>query len=247
MNFKEQLMKCKTLLLGIGLLLLTFNLQAQNKKMGVMLNRFLMLEGGPRGVNHSYEASIQGALAYHAAMAPKSKAEYSKEENQCLTMINKVLKQSFEAANIKMEALTFEGLTHEERLTEQAFFQKMQTDYGMSISATSVKDMFVSEKKRRAAHKTDKTIGPLANIFADKLDSDILVFFEINVVTKTSITISAYMVNGNSGKFISHQTKSKTGKKLFKKGKEEKTEKAINNLLTSLIQKLVKAYEKEGK
>ena len=232
-------MKCKTVLFGIGLLFLTFNLQGQQQKIGVMLHRITITKSDA-------EMSMKAALEIYTS-PPKSKAAYSKEENEYITLINNLLKQNFKAANIKTKVLTFTDLTHEERLTEQNFFTKMLHDYSMSLAAHSVKDMFKSEKKRKAAFKSDKTVGPLANIFADKLDSDILVFFVIGIAQKQAITISAYVVNGNSGKLITTASKTKTGKTLFKEGKEKSTLKTVNRLIHSLVQKLAKVYEEEGK
>lgn len=233
---------------------------AQCQNLGVMLFR-LHIEEVEGDSGFSYEDAY---LDLYGFQEYKTESEMEEVEKQFFPGMQEALAHNLKNKNFALTHLNYADLTREEVVTENKFFNKVAQDYQKSVIPKSFSNSLTSKNKRRKNHKLDKTIGPLANIFADKLNSDYLVFFqargwynpksfvgdklnalitESSVKSGGSLTLNAYIVDGNSGKILAYSRVNHNSRPLFKKGKEEKSQKIIEKLCESSIILLMKDWE----
>ena len=214
----------KKVFLIVSLCFLLTGLYAQEKKVGIMLER-MVLDSKSFSLVGGLEANVH---AMHNAMKPRSKNDYSKKEKTYFGMLEQALEKSFKQQGYNSASLVFDDLSREEIDKEEKLYLKVQNEQSHLFLNSKV---LLLNKKKRPKYVPDKTAGPLANIFADKLDSDLLlfVFADMYHFKKTrsvaeeiitgmqdngtsSIALALYLVDGNTGRLVSYSAQSKYAK-----------------------------------
>lgn len=75
------------------------------------------------------------------------------------------------------------------------------------------------------------------------MNVDLLIFYEVKAHIKSSMIISVYLIDADSGKVISYvANKTKSGSYLFKEKQEKRTQKVIESLFNNVVPKLIERY-----
>lgn len=251
----------KKVFLIVSLCFLLTGLYAQEKKVGIMLERMVFQSYSEF---HNFgNNDLEGyALKVYNDMKPRSESDYTESEKTYFKMVEKAFEKSFEGQNYKYASLVFENLSRGEIDKEDNLYKKVVDEYNNTFLNTKV---WLINKKNRPKYVPNKTTGPLANIFADKLDSDLLLFANAQMLyfekdatilegllfgvetTKTGnessvVIITVYLVDGNTGRLVSYSAQSKYAKILFKEGKEEKTQTIIQKVVDKAVEDMLSFY-----
>lgn len=194
------------------LIIFSLDVAGQSFKVGIMPTRVKFTEGGGGG--------LFGLPPNPSMMGGESIPQYEENFQELInnTFIEELRKKQFEIVELDLETLS-----KEERGQEKQLFDILRTEqwgaYGMENSGFvwhSKKKKTEINGKKQSSQKT----APLANIFADKLDTDVLLYTivlghhtrsksEIRKnkpypeVPKGIMTIYGFLVDANDGTIFS--------------------------------------------
>lgn len=200
----------KTLLLPFLLILVnTFCVDAQSNKLGVMPIRIKFTKHKPMKM---------GTLPYINNPSTMSGESIDIYEEKYMDMIDEVILQELGKAKFDIEELDLSELSKEDRSKEEEFFKLIRTDQWLGYLGD--KDIwFFQNKNKKKTKQSSAKAGPLANIFADHLDRDYLLYTVIignhrrtkNADKKNKaypknpfgdIEIYGFLVDGNNGMIV---------------------------------------------
>jgi len=132
-------------------------------------------------------------------------------EEKYFPMVIKGIKEGWSQPALDIRQLTWDDLSKEDRLEEEAFYNKMLRDFPIYLVENSPA-LF----KSKNLPKSDVSAGPMANQYADLLDCDLLVYISIvgyDSVGPTkeaawaedargNLTIAGMIIDGNTGKIL---------------------------------------------
>ena len=205
----------KTFTILLILITCSLDLASQNMKVGIMPARIKFTNGlGGGGGIFSFPSP--------ANIGGESIPQY---EEKFLELVNKTFIEELRKKSFNVIELDLESLSKEERGQEKKLYDLIRTEQWGAYSMETSGFVWHSKKKKKEINGTKQSsqkTAPLANIFADKMDTDVLLYTIIvghhrrskaeikknkpfPEVPNGNMTIYGFLVDANDGTIFSFE------------------------------------------